>query len=103
MDKNVITTKTQRNAENACGNRMWQLGFKCKCSGTQHLVQKDAIQFDQQNCAQLYTYFDPQMIVEINTIVFGCYILFAGLFDCLNAYFTLKLPSQLAIGSQLEC
>ena len=27
MDKKVITTKTQRNAENACGNRMWQLGF----------------------------------------------------------------------------
>ena len=27
MDKKVITTKTQRNAENARGNRMWQLGF----------------------------------------------------------------------------
>ena len=27
MDKKVITLKTQRNAENACGNRMWQLGF----------------------------------------------------------------------------
>ena len=30
MDKKVITLKTQRNAENACGNRMWQLGFNNK-------------------------------------------------------------------------
>ena len=26
MKTNVITTKTQGNAENACVNRMWQLG-----------------------------------------------------------------------------
>ena len=26
--KKVITSKTQRNAENACGNRIWQLGLK---------------------------------------------------------------------------
>ena len=26
--KKVITSKTQCNAENACGNRMWQLGLR---------------------------------------------------------------------------
>ena len=26
-EKKVISSKTQRNAENACRNRMWQLGF----------------------------------------------------------------------------
>ena len=30
MDKKVITLKTQHNAENAWGNRMWQLGLKEK-------------------------------------------------------------------------
>ena len=36
----------------------WQFhqlfGIKHKCAGTNSLVQKDAIQFHQQNCAQLY-------------------------------------------------
>ena len=27
-DRNIITLKTQRNAENACVNGMWQLGYK---------------------------------------------------------------------------
>ena len=27
-EKKVITWKTQRNAENAWGNQMWQLGFR---------------------------------------------------------------------------
>ena len=30
MAKKVITSKTHRNAENACRNRMWQLGLKKK-------------------------------------------------------------------------
>ena len=30
------------------------IGAKCKCAGTQHLVKKDAIQFQEQNCTQLY-------------------------------------------------
>ena len=29
-------------------------GVKRKCAGAQHLAQKDAVQFHQQNCAQLY-------------------------------------------------
>ena len=29
-------------------------GVKCKCAGTQHLAQKDAIKFNQLNCTQLY-------------------------------------------------
>ena len=29
-------------------------GIKRKCAGAQHLTQKDAVQFHQLNCAQLY-------------------------------------------------
>ena len=29
-------------------------GAKCKCTGAQHLVQKDAVQFHHQNSALLY-------------------------------------------------
>ena len=32
MDKKVISSKTHRVAENACRNRMWQLGFKASSS-----------------------------------------------------------------------
>ena len=28
MERNIITLKTRRNAENACVNWMWQLGFR---------------------------------------------------------------------------
>ena len=28
MERNIITLKTRRNAENACVNGMWQLGFR---------------------------------------------------------------------------
>ena len=37
MEKKVITSKTQRTAENACGNRMWQLGFS-QCSSHRYLL-----------------------------------------------------------------
>ena len=32
MEKKVITSKTQCNAANACGNRMWQLGLNVRGS-----------------------------------------------------------------------
>ena len=31
MDKKVITSKTQCNVENTCGNRKWQLGLTPSC------------------------------------------------------------------------
>ena len=37
MGKKVITSKMQRNAENACGYRMWQLGFSSMTSIIQPL------------------------------------------------------------------
>ena len=40
MVKKVLTLKTQRNAENSCGNRMWQLGFNDIVHGRHYFIGK---------------------------------------------------------------
>ena len=48
METNIITSKTQRNAENACVNGMWQLGFSLP------LKKKLVSNYFSENCFSLF-------------------------------------------------